>query len=137
MVDLALAPKLLLAVHTAIRQGLVRACHDLSEGGLGVAAAEMAIAGGLGMAFDLRAVANDQITQNEIMLFSESPTRFLIEVRPSDAAAFEEALTGLPFAQIGIVTHAPSLVVTGIAGDLLLMGTLAELQAAWQSTQVV
>jgi phosphoribosylformylglycinamidine synthase len=137
IVDLALAPKLLLAVHTAIRQELVRACHDLSEGGLGVAAAEMAIAGGLGMAFDLRAVAHDQISQNEILLFSESPTRFLIEVRPSDTAAFEAALDGLPFAQIGIVTHAPNLVVTGIAGDLLLTSTLAELQAAWQSTQVV
>src|SRR6185312_3382776 len=36
------------AVHEAISRGLVRSCHDLSEGGLAVAVAEMAIAGGLG-----------------------------------------------------------------------------------------
>ena len=36
------------AVHKAIDAGLVRACHDMSEGGLAVAAAEMAFAGNLG-----------------------------------------------------------------------------------------
>ena len=36
------------AVHAAIDAGLVRACHDLSEGGLAVALAEMAFAGGFG-----------------------------------------------------------------------------------------
>ena len=47
-VDPAQAPTTFAAVHAAIRGGLVRACHDLSEGGLAVAAAEMAFAGGLG-----------------------------------------------------------------------------------------
>ena len=43
-----LAPKVFAAVHAAISAGLVRACHDLSEGGLAVALAEMAFAGGIG-----------------------------------------------------------------------------------------
>src|SRR5262249_55195475 len=47
-VDLQSAPKLFAALHSAITQGLVRACHDLSEGGLAVAAAEMCFAGGIG-----------------------------------------------------------------------------------------
>jgi len=38
----------------ATARGLVRACHDLSEGGLGVAIAEMAFAGGLGASIDLK-----------------------------------------------------------------------------------
>ena len=45
-VDLELAPQVFAAVHAAITNGLVRACHDLSEGGLAVAIAEMAFAGG-------------------------------------------------------------------------------------------
>jgi phosphoribosylformylglycinamidine synthase len=41
------------ALHAAMRAGLVRACHDCSEGGLAVAAAEMVIGGGLGLALRL------------------------------------------------------------------------------------
>src|SRR5262249_4065172 len=48
VVDQQLAPRIFRALHEAIRQGKVRACHDLSEGGLAVAAAEMAFAGGVG-----------------------------------------------------------------------------------------
>ena len=47
-VDLAVAPQLFAKIHDAIRRGLVRSCHDLSEGGLAVALAEMAFAGGIG-----------------------------------------------------------------------------------------
>ena len=43
-----LAKRTFAAMHKAIHAGLVRACHDLSEGGLAVAAAEMAFAGGFG-----------------------------------------------------------------------------------------
>ncbi len=136
-VDLALALVLMSAVHTAISQGLVRACHDLSEGGLGVAAAEMAFAGGLGMQIDLLAVPCDQITHDDVLLFSESPSRFLLEVRPADAIAFEATLAGLPFAQVGLVTQEPSLMVRGLGGDAVLASTIDQLQAAWQSTQVV
>jgi ABC-type multidrug transport system fused ATPase/permease subunit len=54
-VDLQQAPKVFAAVHTAITSGLVKSCHDLSEGGLITAAAEMAFAGGLGVDLDLTA----------------------------------------------------------------------------------
>ena len=47
-VDLEAAPRLFRQLHEAIARGLVRACHDLSEGGLAVAVAEMAFAGGVG-----------------------------------------------------------------------------------------
>ena len=55
-VDVASSRRTLLAVQQAIAAGAVRACHDLSEGGLAVAAAEMAFAGGLGVELDLAAV---------------------------------------------------------------------------------
>src|SRR5262249_53357141 len=47
-VDPEVAPRIFRALHGAMARGLVRACHDLSEGGLAVAAAEMAFAGGIG-----------------------------------------------------------------------------------------
>ena len=65
------------------RRGLVRSCHDLSEGGLAVALAEMAFAGGLGARVSLADVPRDADAASDlVLLFSESPTRFVLEVRP-------------------------------------------------------
>jgi phosphoribosylformylglycinamidine synthase len=63
------APQVMREVATAIRQGKVLACHDLAEGGLAVAATEMAIGGGFGVRI-----------QTDTDLFNESPSRFLLEV---------------------------------------------------------
>ena len=57
--DPQVARKTFAAMHRAIHAGLVRACHDLSEGGLAVAAAEMAFAGGFGANIDLQAMPCD------------------------------------------------------------------------------
>ena len=63
------APQVMQEVAAAIRNGKVRACHDLAEGGLAVAATEMAIGGGLGVRIE-----------TNVDLFNESPSRFLLEV---------------------------------------------------------
>ncbi len=55
-VDLAAARAVFRALHAAIRAGLVQSCHDLSEGGLGVALAELAIGGECGLVVELAAV---------------------------------------------------------------------------------
>jgi phosphoribosylformylglycinamidine synthase len=137
-VDLEVAPRIMQAVHTAIAAGLVRACHDLSEGGLGVAAAEMAFAGDRGLRLDLRAVVRATgLDRDDVLLFSESPSRFLVEVRPADAAAFEQALAGLRYGRVGLVQERTELIVTGLAGDEVIRASLAELKAAWQGTVVV
>ena len=75
-------------VSRAIRSGLVLACHDLSEGGLAVAAAEMAIAGDIGLNIRLEDVPSDTDAP-EALMFSESAGRFLIEVDPSNSEQFE------------------------------------------------
>ena len=81
------ARKTFAAMHRAIHAGLVRACHDLSEGGLAVAAAEMAFAGGFGAKIDLQAMPCDDDLDAASRLFSESNTRFLCEVRAENAAS--------------------------------------------------
>jgi len=132
-VDLARAPGVLRRVHRALATGGVRACHDLSEGGLAVAAAEMAFAGGLGLDLALAGVPTDDGAPGDSLglLFAETPTRFLLEVEPSRTAEVEEALGDAPWARVGEVTAEPRLRVRGPDGDAL-DEPLDGLLAAWR-----
>jgi phosphoribosylformylglycinamidine synthase len=141
-------------LHAAIAGGAVRACHDLSEGGLAVAAAEMAFAGGLGARIFLAQVphlieldddARDRWQQlaplmpgeelhtlaslsqgAAILLFSESNTRFLCEVTPENREAFERHLAGVPHSLVGEVVDTGRLEIIGIPApvDIDAGGTL-------------
>ena len=92
------------ALHRAMARGLVASCHDLSDGGLGVALAESAIAGELGARIDLRLVAGaGRFERDDLLLFSESQGRFVVTVRPEDRAEFAEALREIPHAFVGEV----------------------------------
>ncbi len=132
-VDLALAPRILSALHAAIAAGMVRACHDLSEGGLGVAAAEMAFSGELGMTLDLRAVPSAAPLDDATILWSESPTRFLVEVAPEHTLAFERRLADLPCAQVGAITATPELIIAGQSGGTIMAADVMDLKVAWQT----
>jgi phosphoribosylformylglycinamidine synthase len=125
--------KLMDALSTAMSLGFVRACHDLSEGGIGVAAAEMAFAGGLGMTVHLKnAPLGEPIERDDYILFSESNTRFLVEVSPKNKREFEAALSGVVFAEIGRVIKDKKLEVYGRNDRIILTAGIAELKEAWQ-----
>jgi phosphoribosylformylglycinamidine synthase II len=125
--------KLMDALSVAMDKGLVKACHDLSEGGIGVAAAEMGFAGGVGITLDLNKVPlGENINRNDTILFSESNTRFLVEVAPEDAKRFEETLGENVYAAIGKFTEDDGLEVYGIKGEKVVSTPLAELKEAWQ-----
>jgi phosphoribosylformylglycinamidine synthase len=127
--DLDQAPKLFAAVHRAITAGLVRSCHDLSEGGLAVAVAEMAFAGGVGA--DVTRLPGEGLS-DEARLFSESTTRFLIEAKPGHAAELAAGFAGLPFAKVGITVAEHRLRIAGGNGEWLVYVKLADLKEAWQ-----
>jgi phosphoribosylformylglycinamidine synthase len=110
-VDLALAPRLMQQLHHAIHAGLTVACHDISDGGLAVAAAEMALAGRLGLHIDLDAVPSSS-DNTFVRLFSESPSRFLVEVPLAHQAAFSAMLGDIPHAYIGHVNDSMQLTIT-------------------------
>jgi phosphoribosylformylglycinamidine (FGAM) synthase-like enzyme len=121
------APTLYRALHQAICAGLVRACHDLSEGGLAVAAAEMCIGGRLGLALNLE--ASDPVSA----LFSESNGRLLVEVRRADCAAFEAHFAGALGAQIkklGLVMPDARLDISTLTQALINLA-VPELVKAW------
>ncbi len=125
--------KIMDSLSAAVEKGLVKACHDLSEGGIGVAAAEMAFAGGLGMKLYLDKVPlGEPIARNDAILFSESNTRFIVEVVPEDSQQFEEAMKGVALAAIGEVTGSDKFEVYGLGEEKLVSVSLMELKGAWQ-----
>ncbi len=131
-VNLELAPRIFTAVHAAIERQLVQSCHDLSEGGLAVAAAEMAFAGGWGIELDLAALRDDSgLESTAEMLFSESPTRFLLEVPGHASRELEAIFDGLPLVQLGEVTAKPQARVFDPNGKLVIDSPIAELKAVW------
>jgi len=130
-VDLTLAPAIFVKLHEAIDRGLIRSCHDLSEGGLAVAAAEMAFAGNVGA--DLTCPPHTPVPMtDEILLFSESTSRFLVEVAPAQAQSLKDCFLNLPLAEIGKTCREPRLRIAGTAGDWIVSAKLAELKEAWQ-----
>jgi phosphoribosylformylglycinamidine synthase len=125
------------ALHEAITDGTVASCHDLSDGGLSVAAAESAFAGGFGMELDLTRVLwkGEAGGKNDaVLLFSESASRHLVTIHPEERERFEAIMTGNCFASIGTVTVEPVLAIAGLSGMPVIQAGLAELKEAWQQT---
>jgi len=122
------------AVTKAIDSGMVKSCHDLSEGGLAVAAAEMAFASGLGLELDLKLVPGKDLTRSDFVLFSESNSRFLIEVSADDKEEFEKLMFGKGCVQIGIVTKEPKLRIKGLNGKVAVDAPLNRLRHSWKRT---
>jgi phosphoribosylformylglycinamidine synthase len=139
-VDAQSARRTFESLHQAIDRGLVRACHDMSEGGLAVAAAEMAFAGGFGIRIELERfrsgpaaapVPGHEQPGSAVLLFSESNSRFLCEVRPESAEAFEAALAEVPFALIGRVVESGRMEVFDGEQAVISAG-IDTLKQAWQ-----
>ena len=128
-------PALARALHGAIAAGHVSACHDLSEGGLAVAASEMALGGRLGVDIDLSRLPGDAASELAPVerLVAESNARYLVEVAPDHAAAFEAAFEGLPCAAVGHVLKEPEVRFCAQEGAMpLLELSLSEIASAWR-----
>ena len=124
----ARTPAVYRALHRAIAAGLVRACHDLSQGGLAVAAAEMCIAGRVGLTVEVR---GDPLTLDQL-LYGETNGCLLVEVTPDNAAAFEQAFAGMPVRRLGAVDAEPMLTILH-DGAPALTCPVAALVAAWNT----
>ena len=116
----------------AIDSGLVRACHDCSEGGLAVALAEMAFTGDLGLDVDVGKLPVSGAMRDDFALFSESNGRLLLEVPASKTEAFEELMGDSPHSCIGAVKKDRRLTVTK-DGATLLEADLDALIGAWKT----
>ncbi len=127
------ARKLYAALEKAIREGTVASCHDCSDGGLGVALAESAFSGDLGMTIELTKVPVENIKRADTILFSESQSRFVVTVTPDKVKRFEEIMAGNVFADIGAVTWQRDFTVMD-GEKVVLSAGIDELKEAWKRT---
>ena len=132
-VDLETAPKIAAKIADAVTQGLAVSCHDCSEGGLAVALAEMAFAGGVGIEADLRGLPKGKdCSRVDTQLFSESNSRYIVEVEPENYDAFAKLMLNLPFGQIGKVTTEKKLIIKAEGGEAVIALDVDLLKQAWQ-----
>ncbi|UCG45928.1 MAG: phosphoribosylformylglycinamidine synthase subunit PurL [Candidatus Bathyarchaeota archaeon] len=128
------AGALLKSMTEAISAGYVKACHDLSEGGLAVAAAEMALSGDLGIDLSLRSVLKSKSAErDDQILFSESNSRFLVEVEEKHKADFESVMERNLCTLIGRVEKDNSLAIHGLNGATIVEVSLVKLRKAWKN----
>jgi phosphoribosylformylglycinamidine synthase len=127
------SPKVYRAFHQAVLGRLVQSAHDLSEGGLAVAASEMCIAGRLGLEMDLK-TATGSMDKNEVLrtLFGESTGCLLVEVKPENASEFEAGFAELPMTRIGLVSGEPALAIR-TENNCLCSIPIPALVAAWNT----
>ena len=126
-VDLKLGPSTARAVAACIAAGLVASAHDCSEGGVLVAAAEMAFAGSCGLKIDLHAMICSAPWSMEAKSFCEDPSRYLLEVAPEHLTAIQAMLGDLPHAVIGRFSQSGEL---SVGGESI---SIDRLHAAWES----
>ncbi len=131
-VDLEAARERYRKYHGALRLGLVRACHDCSDGGLAVALAEMAFSGNLGLEVQLEALPVRGSLETEALLFAETASRLLVEVKPENAERFEEHLGGTSWARIGACTQDRRLTIRRGSEEVLSL-SLEEMKGSWQA----
>jgi phosphoribosylformylglycinamidine synthase len=133
-VDKKTSLKIFEALERVMDKDLVKSCHDLSEGGLAVALAEMCIGSNFGANVFLQDVPHEKSMLNCEILFSESASRFLVEVEKSRKDEFECLLNGIPHGLIGCVAANREMFVYGINNKEVVNITVDGLNEAWTGT---
>ena len=131
-VDVGAAKKTMLSLHTAMDKRLIESCHDCSEGGIGVALAEMAFAGEVGADVDLTKIPAEDGMRDDHILFSESNSRFIIEVTPGNVTEVSTLLGDVPSAVIGKTTDTNALKIEASQGTVV-DENIFDLKEAWQA----
>jgi phosphoribosylformylglycinamidine synthase II len=121
------------ALSEAMQRGWISACHDCSDGGFGVAAAEMAFAGGYGMHLDLRAMPREAgIDRDDTLLYSESASRLVVTVPPQHRESCLHGMSDCATGELGQVMDSLAFTVIGLRGEKVIQSDIAALKEAWQ-----
>ncbi|MCM8807418.1 MAG: phosphoribosylformylglycinamidine synthase subunit PurL [Candidatus Omnitrophica bacterium] len=118
-------------IHYAIKNGIIRSCHDCSDGGLITTICEMMIGGNLGCRVDFSKVISEEKSE-EIILFSESCGRFVVEIEKTNLKEFEKIFEGEEISCIGEIIEEGKL--EGFFGlKKLFEISLDEIYKSWRS----
>jgi len=118
----------------AIKEGLIASVHGCHKGGLGVTLAQTSFAGGYGLDVDLKKVPTDNLVSDDKILYSESPSRFVVTVSPENKKGFEKKLNGNIYQQIGRVRDDEIFRIRGIEGKIIIEENIYKFKTAWQKT---
>ena len=122
-VEKALQERLL----SAIRGGIIRSAHDVSDGGLLFCLAESCLYSGLGVkaAVDAGSLRPDQF------LLSETPSRVVVSIDPRDEALLFEHFTDVPVTRLGVVgeTHFG----IDVNEETLISMPIQDMMSRWES----
>ncbi|MFQ6107715.1 MAG: phosphoribosylformylglycinamidine synthase subunit PurL [Thermoplasmata archaeon] len=127
-VNVGVLERSLQAIFRTINQKTVASCHDVSHGGIAVAIAEMALGGNIGAFLDLSRIGE---MRTSVKMFSESNTRWLVEVCRGREDSFLETMHGVPVHKLGMAKGSSVI----IADSNIKVGIpLEDLRDAWSRT---
>ncbi|MBF0289197.1 MAG: hypothetical protein HQM14_15370 [SAR324 cluster bacterium] len=117
----------------AITSNWVRSCHDCSDGGLAVALAETAFAGGFGMMLDISAALAKNPLRTDTFLFSESQSRFVVTIDPQHRHVFENLFAAQSCYYLGEIVKTTDFTITQDNTEIIHSSVIA-LKESWQAT---
>ena len=132
--DVAVSKKTMKTIFNAINEGLLESCHDCSEGGFITAISEMAFAGDKGVSIYADAIKTSEKMTLAETLFSESNTRFIVEVSPENIEKFEKLFKNIVVSKIGEVSGDKNLKLESKRSKISVKENIKNLQKAWQKT---
>jgi phosphoribosylformylglycinamidine synthase len=132
-IEKKIAKDIFFSLNRVIKKKLVVSCHDLSEGGLVVALAEMCMQDKGASIFLEEVPRQDNLSCTEI-LFSESPTRFLVEVEKEKKEEFEKEFKNLPIGLVGCVSNDKKLVIYNKECKKIIDLEIEDLRKSWLNT---
>ncbi|DAC52129.1 MAG TPA: phosphoribosylformylglycinamidine synthase subunit PurL [Candidatus Poseidoniaceae archaeon] len=118
------------SLSSAINSGLVKTAHDCSEGGLGVALAEMCIGGRIGAKIDIDGTGKGTLWSR---LWGESLGRIVIAVSPENETDFLKQMAGSTTTYLGTIENTQSLSITD-GFDEIISADVSQMVQSWQST---
>jgi len=131
--DFNLSLKIFKKVHSGIKNGLIISCHDISDGGLAIALAEMCLSSGFGFYGNLKNVPVQNIKFNYQVLFSESNTRFIVEVPIEKHKKFEKFFKDVPFGFIGKIVRGGNFILKDFDNNEIINIPIKKLLNSWSN----
>jgi len=117
-------------VLTAIQTGIVHSCHDVSEGGIGVCLSEMVIGGGIGADINIEHVGKN--LRSDIKLFSESSTRWIMEIKKGKEKKAETIFRNHHMGYIKIGATGGTTLLISDGREQLISQPLESLKKQWK-----
>lgn len=133
-IDKAQSLKTFQKLSFAMDEGLVKSCHDLSEGGLAVAVSEMCIGSDKGAKIFLAQAPQQEGMLGYEVLFSESASRFIVEVAKDKQNEFEKELEEVNFGLLGCVSKDKRLTIYNKESKQIVDLEINDLRESWKNT---